>query len=100
MREFTLTPSDEFLILASDGVWEFVSIQEAVHIVGGSPSPESGCKRLMQHARARWRHKEKGTYVDDITAMVIGFTQRATPSPADGSVERFTTQSGISSVLS
>mmetsp|Transcript_24374 Transcript_24374/g.62871 ORF Transcript_24374/g.62871 Transcript_24374/m.62871 type:complete len:80 (+) Transcript_24374:964-1203(+) len=28
-----LTPSDEFLILASDGVWEFIDSQTAIDIV-------------------------------------------------------------------
>jgi pyruvate dehydrogenase phosphatase len=28
-----LTQADEFLILASDGLWEYISNEEAVHIV-------------------------------------------------------------------
>lgn len=82
MRLHELDSTDDFLILASDGVWEFISIEEGVEIVGRSQSPESGCKHLMQKARSRWRHMEKGAYVDDITAMVIGFTHA--PLQAEG----------------
>eukprot|EP00245_Coleochaete_scutata_P005701 TRINITY_DN19459_c0_g1_i1.p1 TRINITY_DN19459_c0_g1~~TRINITY_DN19459_c0_g1_i1.p1 ORF type:complete len:511 (+),score=60.88 TRINITY_DN19459_c0_g1_i1:394-1926(+) len=71
---YNLTSQDRFLILASDGVWEFISSEEAVKIVSDSPTPESGCKKLMMTARSRWLGLDHGCYVDDITAMVIGFT--------------------------
>lgn len=29
VTEYSLTPQDEFLLLASDGVWEFIDNQEA-----------------------------------------------------------------------
>lgn len=41
-----LTPADQLLILASDGVWEFISSKEAVDIVGGAASPEEGCRAV------------------------------------------------------
>ena len=33
MVEYDLTPDDKFLVLASDGVWEFVSCEDSVAIV-------------------------------------------------------------------
>ena len=101
MRIHQLDTSDDFLILASDGVWEFISIEEAVEIVGSSQSPESGCKHLMQKARSKWRHKEKGAYVDDITAMVIAFSHNdSTPSKmAQPEAEGTSSPSGSGSVL-
>ena len=44
-----LSPKDAFVILASDGVWEFIDSQGAVDIVGSASSAEEGCRqaRLM-----------------------------------------------------
>lgn len=36
VKIFDLTPSDQFMIMASDGVWEFISSQ--VHNLGGVDS--------------------------------------------------------------
>lgn len=41
-----LTPQDKFIILASDGVWEFISSQEAVDIVGNCTTVEEGCRQV------------------------------------------------------
>ncbi|RAL54916.1 hypothetical protein DM860_013612 [Cuscuta australis] len=63
-------PEFEFLILASDGVWDKVSNQEAVDTVRSScisvenPNSLSACKELVNMALTR------GSF-DDISAMVI-----------------------------
>lgn len=44
--QLDLTPADKLLILASDGVWEFISSQEAVELVGAAESPEEGCRTV------------------------------------------------------
>jgi len=66
--------SDLFLILASDGVWEFIQSEEAVAIVGrfhsAGKSAEEACRYLIAKAAVSWRHHE-GDYRDDITALVI-----------------------------
>lgn len=41
-----LTPDDAFIILASDGVWEFIGTQEAVDIIGSSKTVEEGCRSV------------------------------------------------------
>ncbi len=40
-----LTAKDAFIILASDGVWEFIDSQAAVDIVGNATSAEEGCRQ-------------------------------------------------------
>jgi serine/threonine protein phosphatase PrpC len=77
-----ITSSDKFLILASDGVWEFISSEEGVRIVLECPTPEAGCKKLMMTARSRWLALDHGCYVDDITCMVISFNHSRAPSPS------------------
>ena len=43
-----LTPVDKFMILASDGVWEFIESQDAVDIVGNCETVEEGCRQVQQ----------------------------------------------------
>ncbi|KAK1746705.1 protein-serine/threonine phosphatase, PP2C family [Skeletonema marinoi] len=69
---------DEFVIIATDGVWEFISSEDAVDIVGrclygtdGEKQDASeACEALIKAATAKW-HEFEGNYRDDITAMVI-----------------------------
>lgn len=70
----TIEPECEFLILASDGLWEKVSNQEAVELlrpfcVGvDNQQPLYACKKLVDLAVTRGS-------CDDITAMVIQLDQ-------------------------
>lgn len=41
-----LNPSHKFMILASDGVWEFISSKEAVEIVGQYDTVEEACRQV------------------------------------------------------
>jgi len=70
----TLVDEDEYLILASDGVWEFIENDEALQIVSQmhrlGKSADEACKILIAKAALCWRHFE-GDYRDDITAVVI-----------------------------
>ncbi|KAL1514423.1 hypothetical protein AB1Y20_003524 [Prymnesium parvum] len=74
VRHHVVQEDDLFLILASDGVWEFLSDEAAVRIVKqaydkGSDSVQA-CKILIAQAALLWRQNE-GMYRDDITAYVI-----------------------------
>mmetsp|Transcript_10106 Transcript_10106/g.23380 ORF Transcript_10106/g.23380 Transcript_10106/m.23380 type:complete len:106 (-) Transcript_10106:33-350(-) len=67
-----ISEKDEFVILASDGVWEFISSPEAVRIVGNciAKGASKACQTLIEAAANKW-HQEEGNYRDDITALVI-----------------------------
>jgi protein phosphatase PTC2/3 len=67
-----LQPEDHFVILATDGVWEFLTSAEAVKIVSDNLSRGStnACRSLIEAAATRW-HDEEGEYRDDITAIII-----------------------------
>lgn len=61
---------DKFLILATDGIWEFISSQEAVDIVKDVwtyGKSEACCEKLLESARERW---QKESVVDDITVLI------------------------------
>lgn len=69
----TLGANDKFMILASDGVWEFMTSQEVVDFVGrmhreGHPAKEAS-ESLVREAVRRWRRNE--VVVDDTTAVVM-----------------------------
>lgn len=67
-----LEPADKFIILASDGIWEFISSQEAVDMVKESwesGKTEACCDRLVKEAVMRWQKEDES--IDDITVIVI-----------------------------
>lgn len=74
VRMHTIEARDQFLILATDGVWEFIEADEAVEIVGGifekGWSAEAACKHLIARAAVEWM-QEEGDYRDDITCIIV-----------------------------
>jgi serine/threonine protein phosphatase PrpC len=65
--------SDLFLLLCSDGVWEFVSSHEAVKIASKFVKSKAGvaAEELARVSWDRWMIEENGHVVDDITALVV-----------------------------
>jgi len=66
-----------FMVLASDGVWEFIESHQACQLVhkflaDASTSHDStlAVTKLIETAAAKWR-QEEGDYRDDITAIVV-----------------------------
>lgn len=94
IKQFELSPppptsphsdGDRFIIVASDGVWEFITSQEACEIVASIPTSASKASAaLVQEAAQRWKDIE-GNYRDDITAIVayLPFTRADEPSKND-----------------
>lgn len=69
-----ISGQDKFVIIGSDGLWEFISSQEAVEIVTANISmpPELICDILVSEAASRWRKNED--MVDDITVLLVMLT--------------------------
>ena len=74
----TLLSADEFLIIATDGVWEFISSDQAVKLVSDcfatGVDASAACEALIERAAALW-HEYEGDYRDDITALVVRLNQ-------------------------
>ncbi|KAJ3676874.1 hypothetical protein LUZ60_002598 [Juncus effusus] len=66
IREEEINNSLEFLILASDGLWDVVSNEEAVQMVRPITDPEQAAKLLMEEA-----YKRESS--DNITCLVVRF---------------------------
>eukprot|EP01068_Selenidium_serpulae_P008346 Selendium_serpulae@DN4961_c0_g2_i3.p1 len=72
-NEYPIKPNcDLFAILCSDGVWEFITSQEAVDIVTHfTPATfHLAAEKLAEESWKRWIESE-GTVVDDITVEVV-----------------------------
>ena len=70
--EFMLGPHDRFVVIGSDGLWEFLSNEQVCEIVLPfyiENQPEAAANKLVREAHARWKHEEE--VVDDITVVVI-----------------------------
>lgn len=67
-----ITKDDLFMIAASDGVWEFITSQQAVDIVTRylPQGATKACEVLIEKAAELWRDEE-GDYRDDITAVIV-----------------------------
>lgn len=81
VKEVQLQGDDEILILASDGVWEFIECQEAGDKIA-SFTPDkatAAAERLAKDAWDRWIQEEGGMVVDDITALVIWISGKEAP---------------------
>lgn len=62
-----------FLILASDGVWEFIDSPFAAQAVAkkiASDGPNKTLQKLQREAKKRWK-QEEGDYCDDITSILV-----------------------------
>ncbi|RLN48447.1 hypothetical protein BBJ28_00000060 [Nothophytophthora sp. Chile5] len=64
-----LNPHDKFIVVASDGVFEFLTSQNVVDIVKQYDNPSEACHALVEEAYNRWLQFEVRT--DDITAICI-----------------------------
>jgi len=72
VTKYEIKEGDKFLVMASDGVWEFIDSPECVGLVNEfvDSSATEACTRLIETAAAKWR-QEEGDYRDDITAIVV-----------------------------
>ena len=72
--EYDLNESVKFIVVASDGIWEFIS-NEIVRNIGKQfykdKNPKGFCQEIVKDAYKLW--KENGITVDDITAIAAFF---------------------------
>ncbi|XXQ34511.1 PPM-type phosphatase domain-containing protein [Plasmodiophora brassicae] len=61
--------ADRFLVIATDGVWEFIDSQQAVDIVARCATAGEACRALLEESTKRWKAEED--VIDDITVVVV-----------------------------
>jgi serine/threonine protein phosphatase PrpC len=58
VEEFTLGLNDKYLVIASDGVWEFLSNEDVAHIIYPyfeQNAPEAAANALVKAAFKKWK---------------------------------------------
>ncbi|KAL0394150.1 UNVERIFIED_CONTAM: putative protein phosphatase 2C 18 [Sesamum latifolium] len=73
-----VSPNDQFLVLASDGVWDVLSNDEVVSIVSEVRSEEAAAKAVVDAAVASWKHKYPNSKRDDCTVICLFLQMKAT----------------------
>jgi serine/threonine protein phosphatase PrpC len=72
IKVHNLAPEDEVLLLCSDGVWEFITPQEALTMCDApSAKAMTTAEKLAKEAWDRWIKEEGGAVVDDITVILV-----------------------------
>ena len=75
VKEHILSKEDKFIILASDGLFEFISSEEVGNIVKGYYEKNDivgCCEFLYKESYRKWIQEEEDT-VDDITIILVFF---------------------------
>lgn len=70
--------SHDFVLLCTDGVWEFIESNEAVDMVTtfGRSKCQEAVEKLASESWDRWMKDSDGEVADDITAVVVYFGQK------------------------
>ncbi|KAK8970253.1 Protein phosphatase 2C and cyclic nucleotide-binding/kinase domain-containing protein [Platanthera guangdongensis] len=69
---FELTANHPFFVIASDGVFEFLSSQSVVEMVAKYKDPRDACAAIVAESYRLWLQYE--TRTDDITIIVVHIT--------------------------
>ena len=71
--ELDLCKEDKFIVIASDGVWEFITNEEIARIVKPfyeAKNAEKAAEAVVKESYLRWKKEEEGI-VDDITCVIV-----------------------------
>ena len=74
IKEFDFDENDKFMIIASDGIWEFISSQECVNFIKDfydKNDLKGCCEFLYQESSKRWLKEEE--VIDDTTLILVFF---------------------------
>ncbi|KQK14931.1 probable protein phosphatase 2C 65 isoform X1 [Brachypodium distachyon] len=69
VKSVEITPAHLFFVVASDGVFEFLSSQEVVDMVAMHKDPRDACSAIAAESYKLWLEHENRT--DDITIIIV-----------------------------
>lgn len=86
-----LTEKDEFVVMATDGIWDVLSNKEVVDIIAAAPRRATAARSLVETAVRAWRYKYPTSKVDDCAVVCLfldkGMQKISTASHANKSKE-------------
>ena len=74
IKEWNFMNGDKFMLIASDGVWEFISSEECINFIGSfyeNDDMKGCCEFLYEESKKRWLMEED--VIDDITMILVFF---------------------------
>ncbi|GER26645.1 protein phosphatase-2c [Striga asiatica] len=71
-----LTESDEFVVLATDGIWDVLSNNDVVKIVASAKKRSMAAKLLVDEAVRAWRHRFPCAKTDDCAVICLFFKRQ------------------------
>ncbi|CAL0328317.1 unnamed protein product [Lupinus luteus] len=83
-----LTKQDEFVVLATDGVWDVLSNLEVINIVASAPRRSIAAKMLVKRAVRAWRYKYHGFMADDCAAICLFLDEQPVSSQSQSKSNR------------
>ncbi|XVE70954.1 hypothetical protein DITRI_Ditri10aG0111100 [Diplodiscus trichospermus] len=66
-----LTPNDQFIVLATDGVWDVLNNDQVASIVVEAESEQAAARAVVEAATASWKKKFPSSKVDDCTVVCL-----------------------------
>ncbi|XVE62089.1 hypothetical protein DITRI_Ditri06bG0091600 [Diplodiscus trichospermus] len=72
-----ITSRDEFVVLATDGVWDVLTNNEVIRIVASVKKQAMAAKILVYYAVQAWRTKYPGSKVDDCAVVCLFLKKRS-----------------------
>jgi len=71
MGERVLDDNDRFFILASDGVWDYMTNEEVMDVCTAQSDPLKAAEAIANVASERWDTRDADHRRDDITALIL-----------------------------
>eukprot|EP00808_Paulinella_micropora_P024556 g22301.t1 len=85
VKNYPRRPEDAFIVIASDGLFEFVDDQTVVDIAGENETAQQAVEGLTKEANAAWEEEDESR--DDITIIVVFLPGHTYIPPPDDTVD-------------
>eukprot|EP00249_Psilotum_nudum_P011685 c23320_g1_i1 orf=2-808(-) len=70
-----ITERDQFIVLATDGVWDVLSNKEVVEVVSAAPTRTTAARALVETSVRGWKLKYPTSKVDDCAVVCLFLNQ-------------------------
>ncbi|AAF86530.1 putative protein phosphatase 2C 1 [Arabidopsis thaliana] len=84
-----LTDRDQFIVLASDGVWDVLSNEEVVEVVASATSRASAARLVVDSAVREWKLKYPTSKMDDCAVVCLFLDGRMDSETSDNEEQCF-----------